>query len=155
MLEESVWDYPRPPRLEPFTKHIRVMHADVILLDSAVNFRILETSHPPTYYIPMDKLTPVYFEENNFKTYCEFKGTASYLDLKINNTTIRNVGWFYKSPNKTFAAIKNHVSLYASKLEKCYVSDELVQAQEGDFYGGWITNNIKGPFKGGPDTYGW
>lgn len=152
---ESVWDYPRPPKVERFSGHIRVVHQNVILIDTNKAYRVLETSHPPTYYLPISELQLIYFKENNQRTGCEFKGTASYIDLQVSDRIIQSVGWFYKSPNKSFMSIQDHISLYASKIDECYVNDELVMPQEGDLYGGWITKNIKGPFKGGAGTFGW
>lgn len=152
---ESVWDYPRPPRLEPFYGHIRVVHKDVILVDTNRCQRILETSHPPTYYIPLIDFRSEFLKPNKGTTYCEFKGRASYFDIEVDGEVVSQAGWYYQEPNKRFAGLKDHAAVYASKVDTCYVNDEKVQAQEGDFYGGWITSNIKGPFKGGVGTFGW
>lgn len=152
---ESVWDYPRPPALEPFTGHIRIVHDEQILLDSNRTFRILETSHPPAYYIPIQDINMQFLRFNSKKSFCEWKGEAEYVDVVINGKKIKNAGWFYRNPNKRYPELKDTISFYASKLDMCLVNDEPVKAQEGDFYGGWITSNIKGPFKGGPGTFGW
>ena len=155
MKEESVWDYPRPPALETFSGHIRILHQNLVIADTNRSFRILETSHPPTYYIPFKDIKMSYFTTNDYSTFCEFKGKANYFDLKVNNEIIQNVGWYYLNPAKEYNALRDHIAFYPSKLDECLVNDEKVQAQEGDFYGGWITKNIKGPFKGGPGTFGW
>ncbi|MEO0564227.1 MAG: DUF427 domain-containing protein [Chloroflexota bacterium] len=153
--DESVWDYPRPPRLELTDRPIQVIFNGVTIVETTNAKRILETSHPPTYYLPpedvrMDLLTLV-----NRRTYCEFKGAASYYDLTVDGKTVQNAAWTYQQPNPGYEAVKNHLCFYASKMDACYVSGEKVQSQEGDFYGGWITSWVVGPFKGGPGTRGW
>lgn len=154
--QESVWDYPRPPRLEPTSKHLRVIHKGIILLDTNRAFRVLETSHPPVYYISPEDIKMEYFQQVPGKrSFCEFKGNASYYDLIIHDQIIPQVAWAYPSPSPRFTDIKDYLALYASKVDACYVNDEQVQAQKGDFYGGWITKDIVGPFKGGPGTWGW
>ncbi|MEL6652722.1 MAG: DUF427 domain-containing protein [Bacteroidota bacterium] len=155
MQVESVWDYPRPPRLEVFSGHIRIVHQDIILVDTNQALRILETSHPPTYYLPKADIQMQYLVENPRQSFCEFKGRASYYDLKMGEEMISQLAWYYPTPNQKYAQLQDHLCFYASKLDTCYVNDEKVQAQAGDFYGGWITANIKGPFKGGPGTFGW
>ena len=155
METESVWDYPRPPRLEIFKGHLRIVHAGIILADTNKAFRILETSHPPTYYLPQTDIEMQYLKANPRQSFCEFKGRASYYDLQIAGQSISQVAWYYPTPSKAYPALKDHLCFYASKVDTCYVNDEKVQAQAGDFYGGWITANIKGPFKGGPGTFGW
>ena len=153
---ESVWDYPRPPRLESVSQHIRIVHQDIILADSNRTFRVLETSHPPVYYIPAKDIRMEYLQLVNGKqSFCEFKGSAIYYHLRVGTQLVQNVAWAYPTPSHKFSSIANHLAFYASKVGACYVGDEQVQAQEGDFYGGWITSNIKGPFKGGPGTWGW
>ena len=155
MSTESVWDYPRPPRLESFSGHLRIVHTGLVLADTNQAYRVLETSHPPTYYIPQTDIQMDYFQQNPKRTFCEWKGAGAYLDLHLNGKVIKEIGWYYPNPSKAFAPIENYIAFYASKLDQCFVNDELVQAQPGDFYGGWITSNIKGPFKGGAGTWGW
>lgn len=154
--QESVWDYPRPPRLEPTNKHIIVEFGGIKIAETNGAFRVLETSHPPTYYLPpsdfrMDLLTPVAGRQS----FCEFKGVATYWDIKVEGKDAMAFAWSYPDPTQSFAPIKDYISLYASKVDACYVDGELVQSQEGDFYGGWITSDIVGPFKGAPGTWGW
>lgn len=153
--QESVWDYPRPPKLEKFSGHIRVMIGDDILADTNGAYRVLETSHPPVYYLPPTDLNMNFLVANPSSSYCEFKGMAAYYDLYWNGQMIPKVGWYYPSPSASFTPIKNFVALYAHKVTACFVNDEQVQAQEGDFYGGWITSRIVGPFKGAAGTWGW
>jgi len=153
--QESVWDYPRPPRVEPTSNHIRVIFNGETIADTTHAIRILETSHPPVYYIPPSDIRMEYFSSTSRTTFCEFKGAASYWTLRLNGRAAENVAWSYRQPAAGYEAIKNHLAFYPSKMDACYVDDELVQAQEGDFYGGWITQNIVGPFKGGAGTFGW
>ncbi len=154
--QESVWDYPRPPRVEPVAERLRVVFNGETIAETTRGLRVLETSHPPAYYIPpddvrMDLLAPVL----GYHTYCEYKGAASYWTLRVGERTSNNAAWSYPDPRRGYEAIKDHLAFYASRVDACYVGDEQVQAQAGDFYGGWITSRIVGPFKGGPGTWGW
>lgn len=153
--QESVWDYPRPPRVELSHKHIRVVFNGVTVAETDRAFRVLETSHPPVYYIPIDDIKREYLSETAYSTFCEFKDAASYYSLNVNGKVSNNAGWFYRNPSPGFAAIKNAVAFYAGRVDACYVDGEKVQPQEGNFYGGWITSDVVGPFKGGPGTTGW
>lgn len=154
--QESVWDYPRPPRLEKVSKHIRVEFGGQVIASTSGAYRVLETSHPPTYYLPPADINKDYLEAvPDFQTYCEFKGKASYWNLRVGQAISLTAGWSYPEPRPAFAPIKDYVAFYPSRVTACYVGDEQVQAQEGDFYGGWITSNIVGPFKGSAGTWGW
>ena len=154
--QESVWDYPRPPRLEQSPKQIKIVVNGVTIADSRNTYRVLETSHPPVYYIPLEDIKTEYLQPANARrSFCEWKGFASYYDLTVNDKQITNAGWYYLQPTENFAPIENYVAFYPSKMDACYVDDELVQAQTGDFYGGWITKDIVGPFKGGVGSWGW
>ena len=152
---ESVWDYPRPPRVEAYPGLIEVHHNGCVLVKSSNTFRVLETSHPPVFYIPPEDAMTELLIKTARTSSCEFKGRAVYFDLVMSSGRIENVAWSYENPSRGYEAIKDHLAFYPSKLEACYVDGEKVKAQEGDFYGGWITANIKGPFKGGPGTWGW
>ncbi len=154
--QESVWDYPRPPRLEAVTKHVRIEQSGIVIADSNRTFRVLETSHPPVFYIHPDDIKEGVLQPSAARsTFCEFKGQAKYWDLVIGEERLPGVAWSYPAPTSGFAAIKDYLAFYPSKVDACYVNDERVQAQEGDFYGGWITSDIVGPFKGGVGTWGW
>lgn len=153
--QESVWDYPRPPKLETFNGSIKIIFNSEIIYENNTAFRILETSHPPTYYLPVEQFKSGVLIPIPGSSYCEFKGKANYYDIKVNDKTAHKAAWYYPKPNPVYAPIANFVSVYAHMMDACYVNDELVQAQEGDFYGGWITSNIVGPFKGGAGTWGW
>ena len=153
--QESVWDYPRPPRVEPVTLRVRVLVGDVTLADSVDARRVLETSHPPVYYLPQADVVMSYLTPTERTTFCEFKGRARYWTLRVGDREVPNVAWSYPAPARGFEAIRDHLAFYPSKVDACYVGNERVQAQAGDFYGGWITADIVGPFKGGPGTTGW
>ena len=153
--QESVWDYPRPPRLEPSTKRIEVIFNGVVIADTHHALRILETSHPPVYYIPPSDLRMEYFTPTRHRTVCEFKGAAQYYAITVGDRHIENVAWYYPRPAAPYAALRDHLAIYPSLMDACFVDGERVQAQAGDFYGGWITSDIVGPFKGEPGTWGW
>ena len=154
-MTESVWDYPRPPRAEPSTRRIRVVIGGVTVADTTRPIRVLETSHPPTYYVPPEDVRREYLRPSRRRTYCEFKGQASYYDLVVGEREVRDAAWYYPDPNERFAAIRDHVAFYPGRVDACFVDEEQVVAQAGDFYGGWLTSDIEGPFKGGPGTAGW
>lgn len=151
---ESVWDYPRPPRCEPTSRRIQVRLGHLVIADSTRAYRVLETSHPPVYYLPPADVRMDLLEATSRKTYCEFKGQASYWTLRVNDIVLPNVAWDYLDPTPGFAAIRGYLAFYLEPLEG-YVDGEKAQPQPGRFYGGWITQDIVGPFKGGPGTRGW
>jgi uncharacterized protein (DUF427 family) len=152
--QESVWDYPRPPRLEPSIKNVRVLLNGQLIAEASRAFRVLETSHPPTWYIPPADVKMNLLKPTTKTSFCEWKGRATYWVVSSGKKTLENAVWSYGSPNPDFAPIKDHLAFYPSRFE-CYVDDERVTAQPGDFYGGWITHDIVGPFKGSPGTWGW
>lgn len=153
--EESVWDYPRPPALESSDQQIRVIFNDTTIADTTNAKRVLETSHPPTYYLPPEDVATKHLEREQRTTMCEFKGRAVYYRLVVGNRSASQAAWQYPSPVDRYAALKDHFAFYLSKIDAGYVGDEQAHAQEGDFYGGWITDDIVGPFKGGAGTMGW
>ena len=152
---ESVWDYPRPPRVEPCHRVVRVEFNGRVLAETCRALRLLETSHPPTYYIPKADLRADLLSANARRSFCEYKGVASYWDIRDGSKVSIAAAWSYPSPNEPYAALCDHFAFYPGRVEACFVDGERVQAQEGDFYGGWITSDIIGPFKGGPRTAGW
>ena len=151
---ESVWDYPRPPRCEPTAKHIQVRLGEWVIADSSRTFRVLETSHPPVYYIPLADIRMDLLEATSRQTYCKFKGRASYWTLRARQTVLLNVAWSYQDPTPGFAAIKGYLAFYLEPLEG-FVDGEKAQPQPGRFYGGWVTRDLAGPFKGGPGSWRW
>ena len=153
--QESVWDYPRPPKMEPFRGHIRIVLYNKIVVDTNNAIRVLETSHPPTYYLPIDDFQNGVLQPTSKTSFCEYKGVASYWNLVVDGKVVTQAAWGYRNPSAQYTALKDTLSVYAHLVDACYVNDEQVQAQAGDFYGGWITSNIVGPFKGGPGTWGW
>jgi uncharacterized protein (DUF427 family) len=152
---ESVWDYPRPPRLERTTERLRVICAGETIADSILGYRVLETSHPPVYYIPPVDIAMQFLERAPGTSWCEFKGEAQYWSLSVGANRFYKAAWSYASPTPGFEAISEYLAFYASRVDECWVGEESVRAQEGDFYGGWITSRIVGPFKGGSGTRRW
>jgi uncharacterized protein (DUF427 family) len=153
--QESAWDYPRPPRLEPTPAHLVVVLGGVIIADTVRGFRVLETSHPPSYYFPPDDLVPGALESSAGTSFCEWKGRAQYFSVRGGERVEADAAWTYTTPSDAFAPIRDHVAFSPDRMDACYVDDELVVAQPGGFYGGWITSKVVGPFKGGPGTRGW
>jgi uncharacterized protein (DUF427 family) len=153
--QESVWDYPRPPRLEAVAQPLRVEYAGQIVLATTRALRVLETSHPPTYYLPAADLTGDWLRPGAGSSHCEFKGRAVYWDLVVGDEVSPAAAWSYPEPTRAYARLAGHLAFYPSRVEACYVGEERVQAQAGDFYGGWITTAVVGPFKGGPGSWGW
>lgn len=153
--QESVWDYPRPPKLERTNKHLKIIFNGETIAETNRAFRVLETSHPPVYYFPPEDVKMKFLVEHSGSSFCEWKGSAGYYSLKVGDRFVQDAAWFYRNPTKRFAEIKDYLAFYPSKMDECYVNDELVKSQEGDFYGGWITKDIVGPFKGGAGTWGW
>lgn len=155
---ESVWDYPRPPRLDPVDWRIRVYHGEILLVDAPNAVRVLETSQPPAYYVDGRYVNHDHLRQSAMRTYCEWKGPAAYVDVVPNGdptgAVVADAGWYYPTPNQSFAAITDHFAFYAQKL-RCLVDDEEVDPNDGSFYGGWITSNVTGPFKGAPGTMHW
>src|SRR5215207_605743 len=147
--QESVWDYPRPPRIEASHKHIQVIFNGVTIAETRRALRVLETSHPPVYYIPPEDVRLEYFSATPRSTFCEYKGAASYYTIRVGQRSEANAAWFYPQPSAPYAALANYVAVYPSRMDACSVNAELIQPQPGDFYGGWITKDIVGPFKGG------
>ena len=155
LAKESVWDYPRPPRVEPVSSHIVVVHNGVTIVSTNTAVRVLETSHPPTYYLPMADFIDGVLIPVTGNTVCEFKGTANHFDLVIADERIDRAAWTYNNPAEGYESLAGKVALYANRVDVCQVGDETVIQQEGDFYGGWITHNLEGPFKGASGTTGW
>ncbi|WP_307861728.1 DUF427 domain-containing protein [Nocardioides xinjiangensis] len=154
-MTESVWDYPRPPRVEPTGEHVVVSHAGVVVADTTAALRLLETSHPPTYYLPRDAFATDVLRPARGTSWCEWKGRAAYLDLVVGDDVLAAVAWTYPTPSQGFERLVDHVALYPGRVDRCTVDGEVVEPQPGDFYGGWITSRVTGPFKGGPGTTGW
>ncbi len=153
--QESVWDYPRPPIMEKVKSLVEVYFAGRRIASSNNALRMLETSHPPTIYIPLDDIDQEVLMMSNQTTFCEWKGKGKYYHLQSGEWKAENAAWYYPEPKHAYSELKNHIAFYPSKVEACYIDGEKAEPQEGDFYGGWITSKIVGPFKGGPNTFGW
>lgn len=153
--QESVWDYPRPAILQDTNKHIKIIFNGIILAETTKAKRVLETSHPPSYYIPSEDIKTEYLIATSRKSICEWKGVSEYYDISVGDKYVNHAAWRYIQPTPNFINIQEYYSFYPSLMDACYVNDELVKPQAGGFYGGWITSDIVGPFKGEPGTWGW
>ncbi len=153
--QESVWDYPRPPRLEPVRERLRVSFGGETVAETDRGFRVLETSHPPVYYFPPTDLRREFLIAAGKRSVCEFKGVAVYWTLDVNGQRATAAAWSYPDPTDGFREIADYLAFYASRVDGCWVGDERVAPQDGDFYGGWITSRIVGQFKGPAGTQGW
>ena len=153
--QESVWDYPRPPAVEPVGEAVRVEFAGRVVAASTRALRVLETSHPPTVYIPPDDVDLSLLAETARTSGCEWKGRAVYLDLVADGRRVPDAAWRYPAPTERFADLKGYVAFYPGRTDGCWIGDERVEPQPGGFYAGWITSRVVGPFKGEPGTWGW
>ena len=153
--QESAWNYPRPPRAEPTPRRIRVVFGGVLIADTVRAQRVLETSHPPTYYIPRDDVKIEHLTPADGSTFCEWKGRAAYFTVEVGSRRAEKAVWTYPDPVPAFDAIQDHLAFYASRMDACTVDGEQARPQEGGLYGGWITSHVVGPFKGAPGTWGW
>ena len=153
--QESVWDYPRPPALRKVERPVKIVFDGRVLAETTNAWSVHETSHPPVYYIPLEDVDDALIERVDGSSYCEWKGSASYVDVVSGGKRAPRAGWYYADPVEAFAPIKDHVAFYAGPMDACYVGDEQVTPQPGGFYGGWITSDVVGPFKGAPGTWGW
>lgn len=153
--QESVWDYPRPPALEATSRRIRAQLGGTVLADSTRALRVLETSHPPTYYIPPEDVRTELLVPIEGGSFCEWKGMAAYSDAVIDGQRYSRVAWSYAEPTARFAKLAGYYAFYLPHLDAGFVDDERARPQPGSFYGGWVTRDLVGPFKGGPGTHGW
>ncbi|MEO6349256.1 MAG: DUF427 domain-containing protein [Candidatus Limnocylindrales bacterium] len=153
--QESVWDYPRPPRVEPSDRHLRVTVGGQVVAETRRGVRVLETASPPTFYFPPEDVRTELLRAAGHETVCEFKGVAEHFDLVIDGATSKRAAWSYKNPNPGYEQIAGYFAFYPSRVDSATVDDEPVRAQTGGYYGGWITADVVGPFKGDPGTGGW
>jgi uncharacterized protein (DUF427 family) len=153
--QESVWDYPRPPRLERTTSVLRVEFAGVTIAETTRGYRLLETSQPPAYYFPPDDIAMAHLFASPHRTFCEWKGQAHYYTVRVGDREGIDAAWAYAAPLDAFVDITGHLAFYPQRVDGCFVDGEQAQANDGAFYGGWITSKIVGPFKGGPGTADW
>lgn len=153
--QESVWDYPRPPRVEPVSERIRVVVDGVTVAETSQALRVLETAGAPVYYLPPADVRMDLLQPTEHTSFCEWKGEASYWSIALPERTVPNAAWSYLQPLPGFEAIRDHLAFYAWLVDEAWVGDELATPQPGRFYGGWVTSRVVGPFKGGPGTFGW
>jgi uncharacterized protein (DUF427 family) len=153
--QESVWDYPRPPRIEESSRHILVLFEGERIAETRRALRVLETSHPPVYYIQPEDIRMEFLRPETLNTFCEWKGRAAYYSLEVKGRVSKNAAWYYPQPFQGYEKLKDMLAFYPGRVDACYLDGERVEPQPGDFYGGWVTSQIVGPFKGGPGTLGW
>lgn len=156
--QESVWDYPRPPRVEADRRRVRIVCGGRTVIDTTDAVRVLETSHPPSWYVPIAALRGARLVATARTSLCEFKGRATYHDIVAADTgrvLAAEAAWSYPHPTAGYEALADLFTVYPGRVDECLVDDERVQSQAGGFYGGWITNDVVGPFKGGTGTLGW
>ena len=153
--QESVWDYPRPPALRKCTLPIEVVLGGDVICRTSESWQVLETSHPPTYYLPRSAFVDGALRPADGRSFCEWKGAARYLDVHGGDRTVPSAAWYYPTPTEPFAALVDHVALYAGPMDACVLGGETVTPQPGGFYGGWVTSTVAGPFKGVPGSMGW
>ena len=153
---ERVWDYPRPPAVEACDRRVRIELGATVLADATASLRVLETSHPPTIYVPLaDIRTDLLSDSAARSTWCEFKGAAYYVDAEVDGRRVAAVGWGYRDPSPGYEQLRDHMAFYPGRVDAAWLDDERIERQESDFYGGWITSDLVGPFKGPPGTLGW
>lgn len=150
-----MWDYPRPPRLEAEHRRITVTLGGVTVADTSSALRMLETSHPPTYYLPPDAFEPGVLVAAVGSSYCEWKGEARYWTVRAGGREASRAGWSYPAPTPAYVALADYVALYCAAMDRCEIAGEVARPQPGGFYGGWVTSWVTGPFKGEPGTLGW
>ena len=153
--QESVWNYPVPPRVESVSQRVHVEFGGLVLADSMRTLRLLQTGTPPVYYFPPAYVQMVYLQRNERTTTCEWKGVAEYWSVCVGENVAENAAWSYPEPDKGYEVIRGYLAFYARKMDACYVGADRVTPQPGEFYGGWITPAIVGPFKGEPGSENW
>jgi len=153
--KENVWDYPRPPRLEHVERHVRVVFGGMVIAETRRPARVLETSHPPVYYVSPEDIVLEHLARAVGSSFCEWKGNASYYDVSAGGKIATRSAWTYRSPTEAFVSVKDWVAFYPGRMDECTLDGEHVRPQAGGFYGGWVTDELVGPFKGEPGTSGW
>lgn len=153
--QESVWDYPRPPRVEPVSERVRVTVGGVAVADTTRALRVLETAGAPVYYVPREDVRTDLLRASTTRSHCEWKGVATYWSIELQDRRTVDAAWSYERPSPGFEAIAGHLAFYAAKVDEAWVGDERATPQPGGFYGGWLTSRIVGPVKGDPGSWGW
>ena len=153
--QESVWTFPRPARAEASTVHLVIEHRGRTVADTRRPVRVVETSHPPSWYVPPADIAPGVLRPARGGSLCEWKGRAAYWDVVLDEEVLPRAGWSYPAPTPPFALLRDHVAFYPAPFDRCLLDGEVVTPQPGGFYGGWITSRVAGPFKGVPGSLGW
>ena len=153
--QESVWSYPRPPSAEVTTRHVVVEVGGRTIADTTRAIRVCETSHPPVYYIAREDIADGVLERAEGTSWCEWKGAATYWDVVVDGRRVPAAGWSYEAPAHGYEHLAHAVAFYPGRVDRASVDGETVRPQPGDFYGGWITDEVVGPFKGGPTSLWW
>lgn len=153
--QESVWNYPRPAIAEQTGAHIVIELGGRIIVDTRAAIRTIETSHPPSYYVPREDILPGVLLPAQGSSFCEWKGDARYFDVVAGTIRRERAAWSYSDPTPPFHSLRDHVAFYAAAMDACFVDGERVVPQPGGFYGGWITSRVAGPFKGVPGSRLW
>ena len=153
--QESVWAFPRPSIAQPSPRLLRIEHRGTVVAETRRGVRTIETSHPPTYYFPPDDVAATLIRSRRPGSFCEWKGSAVYFDVATGGTTLPDAAWSYPAPTAAFEALAGYVAFYAAPFDGCFVDGERVVPQPGGFYGGWITSDLAGPFKGVPGSQWW
>lgn len=153
--QESVWDYPRPPRVEAVTRRVRVEFGGIVVAESDRAVRVLETASPPVYYVPPDDVRRELLEPVEGSTLCEWKGLAQYWTARVGDRVAQRAAWSYADPDPEYEAIKGYIAFFPGEMDACFVGDHVATPQPGRYYGGWVTPDVVGPFKGEPGTEEW
>jgi uncharacterized protein (DUF427 family) len=153
--QESVWSYPRPPSAQPTGRHVVVEAGGRVVADTTRAIRVCETSHPPVYYVPRDDVAHGVLERAEGSSWCEWKGAATYWDVVVDGRRLPAAGWSYERPAPGYEQLTGAVAFYPGRVDRARVDGEVVRPQPGDFYGGWITDEVVGPFKGEPTSLWW
>ena len=153
--QESVWDFPRPAVAQQTPSHVKIVHRGVTIAESRRAVRTLETSHPPSYYFPREDVAMALLSASQGRSLCEWKGDAVYFNISLKGESLRDVAWSYPRPTSSFILLKDYIAFYAAPFENCTVDGERATPQPGDFYGGWVTSKLSGPFKGVPGSRSW
>ena len=153
--QETVWAYPRPAIAQLSDRHVRIEHRGTVIADTRAAIRTLETSHPPSWYLPPTDIATGLLRRSERRSFCEWKGQAVYWHLEVDGDLLRDVAWSYPDPTRAFVSLRDHLAFYAAPLDRCTIDGEVVRPQPGGFYGGWITSDLAGPFKGVPGSMGW
>lgn len=153
--QESVWDYPRPPRVERTSRVVQIVLGGEVIVDTADVLRVLETSHPPTYYLPIADFAEGVLVPASGSSLCEYKGAASYFDVHGGDQSRERSAWTYPEPTPAYAELSGRVAVYPAAMDRCTLDGVLVTPQPGRFYGGWVTPDLAGPFKGVLGSMGW